>query len=127
MFCHKCGHELPENSKFCPKCGICLDTAKESSTTAEAPISATEPAKTQRATTPGTRSRGLTYIIKDEKYKAITKFAIASCVISALSTVVLYILYRDGIWEEIHYDIVMNRWSHHIKFMTYALILDAIS
>lgn len=121
MFCHKCGHELPENSKFCPKCGVLLDFAKQPTT------SAPEPPKTQHTPTPGTRSRGPTYIIKDEKYKAITKFAIASCVISILSTVVLCILYGDGIWEEIHYDIVMNRWSHHIKFMTYALILEAIS
>ena len=29
MFCHKCGHELPENSKFCPKCGVLLDFAKQ--------------------------------------------------------------------------------------------------
>lgn len=28
MFCHKCGHELPENSKFCPKCGVNLEDEK---------------------------------------------------------------------------------------------------
>lgn len=28
MFCKKCGSELPENVKFCPKCGAGLETGK---------------------------------------------------------------------------------------------------
>lgn len=64
MFCQKCGNQLEENAKFCPKCGAGVETTPPAQTTAAGSNTVTdakaaEPVKpvtqTAKAAAAGTR------------------------------------------------------------------------
>ena len=53
MFCHKCGSQIPDGGKFCPKCGASSQTVDDSKATAAAvQKTAAQPAATAPAPVP---------------------------------------------------------------------------
>ena len=47
MFCTKCGNELTDNSKFCPKCGTPVGAAEDVATNVETQTTVEEPVVTE--------------------------------------------------------------------------------
>ena len=113
MFCYKCGYELPENSKFCPKCG---SVQSDRAGTIQEPKYEQPLKKESKYKIDATKRVGLVndQHRSDPRFKAMTVYVFSQIIAVVVSVVVTVCFYMsDETVMGIYYDYV-DKYRHHL-------------
>lgn len=122
MFCPKCGHELPENSKFCTKCGTAQPDMTETAQEPKYEQPRKEAPAYKASDTKRTGLAGDPYRY-DPRFKAMMVYVFSQLTAALVSVVIMCgFCMSDGMMLDIYYDYI-DKYRHHIS--TWAFLAAA--